>query len=698
MLDYSFLTPYMRNIQQVSGPRMKINTNQDTFSHASASRTTRPINTLGFSTDCLSPILQKFSTLSLDVFDTIVSRRSIQPTDVFFWMEAHYAIKGFLAARVRAEEDARKQHRRRGAEVSLEEIYDAFSSEIPLPDHIVDLELEAEGRFLFGNPTVLDLIETARALGKRVIAVSDIYLSAAQVEQLLAGVGIVLDKIYTSADFRAENIGKYNATIFDRVARLEDTDPGAIFHVGDNLVSDIVNATSCGVATLWTRNLHDEIATQDSLARFVATRATSPSDRIIAGQINKITACADHPQVAEERIGYSLGGPLILGFLDFIQCCAREQGVGKLVLLERDGCIVSEAARLLSETAIPMRLVPCSRRMAALPCLAKGNSEPLLKLFTTSLSAAEFFDALIIPRPETLDSTDKTLRAAKDHLKAHRAFLVNQAEVELRALESELQDELAMVAAGQKIAWVDVGWALSSASALNTALGIDVPCYCIGSNKSVAPSLAHEGYLYKQNDPSDVSNPINMGPELIELIFSAQMPSTAYLQSDGNRVSRISKTQPTEELIRNIAIAAAHRGVLAFIKDVADISNGLDMVALKDFNRRLARDFCRTPPAALYHMIARIPHDRMPGHQAWATIGHYWQPRTFGDAAEKSQLDELQRQLFKARSKPLRQLYDLLLFKLLRRLSRMSPPLSHRAASRFARSAEKRDPKHVLPR
>lgn len=54
-------------------------------------------------------------------------------------------------------------------------------------------EMRAETEFTFADPAVGLILKIARARGKRVIAVSDIYLSGAQVNDLLTAHGIVVD-------------------------------------------------------------------------------------------------------------------------------------------------------------------------------------------------------------------------------------------------------------------------------------------------------------------------------------------------------------------------------------------------------------------------------------------------------------------------------------------------------------------------
>ena len=665
-----------------------------------------PLQTLGVNAEKLEVLLKKFDILSLDVFDTILARRTNIPTDVFFWMERRYSLPDFCQQRIFAEASARKKFKNRGSEVSLEEIYSNFSYSGSLPKNILKLELDAEALFCFVNPNVRALIDVARKLGKRVVAISDIYFSPNQIETLLMKVGIHLDHVYSSSDFRSENLGKYNGRIYGRVATLENSSCNQILHVGDNPISDIRNARVAGVTCILSRNLHEVVSDYDSTAAFVTQHSFKGMDRIIAGQVTSgVAKNSSNKRTPLERFGYAFGGPLVLGFLDFIQRTAKNDGVDRLVLLERDGCILADVANILPSPDVEMRLAPSSRRLAALPCLAFGDSRPLLNIFEDKLiSDRSFFESLCLNYPSETVTDGELEGLPAQHLDRHWNLFSAQAIMELNALKLQYQEELEINSRGGKIAWVDVGWALSSAASLNQVLEISAPCYCVGSHKDVNKGIDNNGYLFESGFPSNVAHSVMSGPELIELIFTSTAPSTAYfkMENDGS-TSRVTKPQPIEELLRNNSIEEVRRGVLDFAREFANLVDGLDPVQLRDLNRRIVSSLCSDPPREIYRSIALIPHDRLAGNQGWSTVGDFWEPNQVTSVVKNeqinreremnAQIEELQKKLVDVRRNPLKQLIINLMFEVLRRLSEFSPPVPEKVAQRFLRSALKRDPR-----
>ncbi|WP_187431073.1 hypothetical protein ROLI_046010 (plasmid) [Roseobacter fucihabitans] len=658
----------------------------------------RTLKTLGFRLADLTRLFTGCRVVSLDVFDTVLSRRTPDPADVFAWMETAQALPGFAAARVGAEKAARKKFAKRGSEVSLAEIYAAFDGKLDLPADIADLELTAEKLFLYPNPDILEVIAEARKSGLRVIAISDMYLSGAQIEDLLATHGIVLDKVYASSDFRDQNMGKYNQRLFDHVIGEENIDAACVLHIGDNQTSDITHALAAGMRAVKVDVIHDYAQGADANLRALSPATQTHATRMIMGQIAHDVAQHNAPIPPLEAFGYTYGGPLVLGFVQFLLQRARQDGVDRLVLLERDGSIVAEALKALAEDVdVEFRLVPASRRMTMFPCLAVGERDLALKLFVQkSLTAQEFFDTLSLELPAELHGKGDTTASPAAFMDTYEAVLMAQAQAEKAALLQEFSEERALIANGGKIAWIDVGWTLSSIAALNKLLEQDSACYCIGTHEDVARGVSFAGYLFESGTPKPVSEAIMACRELVELIFSAPSLSTNYLMMKGDRVVRNTKPASAAETLRNVFIEDVWRGTLRFITQTWPLISGLDSEALQAHNREALRRLSRMPSKEQHGALERIPHDRNAGKAEWGTIGQHWTLTQNVDGADLGQhrflYDRLRTDLQDARRRPLQQLRNLLTFKLLKRLSRSTPPLSKSRAERFARSAAKRDP------
>ena len=131
--------------------------------------------------------------VAFDVFDTLVVRPFVEPTDLFLFMEKVYGAEGFASARVSAEREARKRIRQ---EVDLDEIYTL------LPEgyqSLKDKEMDLEISLSFPDPSAKRLFDSVRDSGKRIALVSDMYLPSEVIEQILTRNGYSgFEKLYLS--------------------------------------------------------------------------------------------------------------------------------------------------------------------------------------------------------------------------------------------------------------------------------------------------------------------------------------------------------------------------------------------------------------------------------------------------------------------------------------------------------------------
>lgn len=652
------------------------------------------ISTHGLGEQEMDSVLEMFDLVSFDVFDTILFRRCLAPVQVFDWMEKAHNVPGFSKARVAAEAETRKRFADRGIEISLEEIYEVLKEKIPI-NFDCNLELSTESQFVYSNPSILQLMHRALQLGKKVIAISDIYLSSAQISGLLSAAGVKIDKIYSSSDFRFEDLGKYNGSIYPHVAEMEGVLPHRILHIGDNETSDILNAKVAGFTALHTAHASEIILR--SYPSFLELHSCSrePSSGVLLGQIIK-NRIEDRGGCGEvECYGYEIGGPLILGFIKFVIEVARREGIEHLALLARDGFIIEKALGVLDTTGLTFRMIPASRRMTIFPCLLQGGWSRIERIFSghaEKMTQEEFLDILSLDIEGLQPDTKK--RTPKETFIMLEPILREQADAELGCLLEALEPERDLLAQGRRFAWVDVGWSLSSITALNEILGCPLPAFFVGSNRHAAPSPDFFGYLFEGGNPESTCDSIMSAVEVIELIFSSSEASTAYLMRTEGVISPRKLKKAPQEYVRDNSIDQVHHGVLRFLKDIGDLSSGLDMESLRGYNRSVFQRLCSMPNVARYRALAWIPHDRAAGATKWKTIGDYWSPKPMHsfDFALDPHFDALKEELRKARKRPLRLLRDLLIFKLFRVISGWSPPLPPRMAKRFLRSATKRNP------
>lgn len=200
--------------------------------------------------DSVVDMLMRFDVVSFDLFDTVLFRK-VNPTDVFQLVEQRLEIVGFAQQREQAEWMARqkKYHLTGSWEVSFSEIYEAlphFTDE--QKQQLQDAELAMEREQLVANPVMKQVIKRLQAHGKRVIAISDMYLDAAILKEFLQGCEIPFpDRIYVSSEF---GVSKSDGRLFERVRELERLQDKTIVHIGDNFHSDVCMGKNYGINSI----------------------------------------------------------------------------------------------------------------------------------------------------------------------------------------------------------------------------------------------------------------------------------------------------------------------------------------------------------------------------------------------------------------------------------------------------------------
>jgi FMN phosphatase YigB (HAD superfamily) len=137
--------------------------------------------------------------------------------------------------------------------------------------HATELSLE-RGR-LTANKPLLALLGRFAASGKRIVATSDTYYSALDIEQLLGWIAGAhpIARVYASSDL---GLTKHAGGIFAEVARREGVKTTRILHCGDDLHADVEMARFAGCHPVHLpRSRAFRLARKASAALFFATRS-----------------------------------------------------------------------------------------------------------------------------------------------------------------------------------------------------------------------------------------------------------------------------------------------------------------------------------------------------------------------------------------------------------------------------------------
>lgn len=202
--------------------------------------------------------------VSVDIFDTLLLRTTM-PEKVKFGKFGKEKSKTFKPANLDNKINpkylhilrnyaARIAYRNRkmfnGArEATLDEIYDvmlfSMQADLKLSKSEIsnlkllfrEIEITLEKKDLTVNIPLKKILSNATSAGKKVVAISDMYLSHEDLKEILVSKGVwdIFDDVYVSSQF---GYGKASGYIFEKVLSLHDFKPYQAIHIGDNWYSD----------------------------------------------------------------------------------------------------------------------------------------------------------------------------------------------------------------------------------------------------------------------------------------------------------------------------------------------------------------------------------------------------------------------------------------------------------------------------
>lgn len=222
--------------------------------------------------------------VSFDIFDTLLQRPCLAPTDIFHLVDAKLKQTDtidFLKYRLPAEQELNNPH------ANLKEIYRHIQKRHKLTDKTIakmyKAELEAERRLLFRREDVYQLYEYALKCGKRVIAVSDMYLPSRFLKSTLKAKGYSnIAAVYVSNEYQKR---KDSGALYSTVAAAEHTPPQRILHIGDNKQSDYDNAVRQNLTAVYYPSVKDILFAPDKIHRqiFPPQVSADPMARLVLG-------------------------------------------------------------------------------------------------------------------------------------------------------------------------------------------------------------------------------------------------------------------------------------------------------------------------------------------------------------------------------------------------------------------------------
>lgn len=345
----------------------------------------------------IEALLSDVDLVSTDVFDTLLLRRlrseraRIQHGERLFaqalLQAGHQVLASELtSARLEAQRLAYRAHdlSSRSGEVALDGIVERQLSMLGLPHTFLPqrlaIEVEVERASLRPNLALAASLRACKAMGRRVVAISDTALSAAAIEMLIErhhGAGL-LDATYSSAQCGST---KREGGLFRLVLAEQGVAPGRMLHLGDDDHADHRVPGILGIRTIHLPRPGWRRKASRAHGAVVELQRTLRSDTPRRG--------ASSVSIADPfAFGRDVLGPIVAEFCLAIWLFAAEaerHDDAALLFCARGGigireCFERVLARLGVTLSMPRRNLAVSRLVAARAALLVGAPAALDEL------------------------------------------------------------------------------------------------------------------------------------------------------------------------------------------------------------------------------------------------------------------------------------------------------------------------------
>lgn len=196
----------------------------------------------------LNFLIERYSVISFDVFDTLIERKVKIPSDIFEITGRKVLGKDFSELfrqdRIQAEIVARSQSK--NGEVIIDDIYSILESKYQEKTKILkEQEILEEIELCVPKKEIVPIFYEVLNRGKRVYIISDMYLPKPVIEKMLEKCGVSgEEKLYVSNEYGANKI---SGKLFETVIYENKLDKKKMLHIGDSLKADCLGAIRSGI-------------------------------------------------------------------------------------------------------------------------------------------------------------------------------------------------------------------------------------------------------------------------------------------------------------------------------------------------------------------------------------------------------------------------------------------------------------------
>ena len=316
--------------------------------------------------------IDECDVVSFDIFDTLLVRKTLYPTDVFEIVGKRcgsiipVSVSDFYKLRIECE---RKLYSEK--QPNIYDIYNEIQRNIDIDEEVkkklIECEVEIEKEVLFARESILDLWDYALSENKKICCTSDMYLTEKIIRELLTAAGYTgMEHVFVSCE-----IGKSKSSgLFEVVKK---TYPGKkILHIGDNADADIRCADEQGIDDTFRISSIYKMIDDSRLSELLAFESMIEERCELGKLFSKIFndpflfSETDGRCVVKDNysIGYYFIEPMLAAFIEWILSECQKEQIEMLLLGARDGFIIEKLLDVragYTENVIPYSYFYASR-------------------------------------------------------------------------------------------------------------------------------------------------------------------------------------------------------------------------------------------------------------------------------------------------------------------------------------------------
>lgn len=304
---------------------------------------------------------EKYKIISFDIFDTLLLRPSIYPTDILK-LAGHRANASefYLNIRKNSEQLARSDMSVLDEEITYDSIYEEmFEKYSFLKSAIEELkaaELDCELKYLSPRKSMKEVYECAKKAGKIVIITSDMYLPKEFTEKVLLNCGYInYNKLYLSSEY---NLTKSSGHLYDQIIldfRSVIDSPSEIVHIGDNENSDVNVPQKLGITAVHIKRVEAMLHKDNKFKRLeMASERTCDNTFLLGFSANRVLDDPFTEKIKKdslmdkmENINEIVISPMLVSFAKWIVSDCSRNKIKNLIFINAEGKLISKLISII---------------------------------------------------------------------------------------------------------------------------------------------------------------------------------------------------------------------------------------------------------------------------------------------------------------------------------------------------------------